>query len=584
MILGLLCIAVLVNVTAALTSPGSDEGTLPQTDGGGGQDDGAGFPLSPHMGGDSAQYTHSSTAVQYSGNGTSWVRRTIVLEATMEVSITGTEVVQDGLGADHEAKMVREVLDGTYTLTVEGSDRLKDLAFSGGVHRDVVRHVDLHTGTLVTQAFRATLTVDDIPGIGRLVTTADAEVFPPAGTFTSLELTESLLDASGVTELTPGLEGDPLTGLGGAKETGNRAGERGEDAGAGSDGGATLAGGDWRVSEAEAVEGTATLLLNITVSGGEDMTFVRELWLSKGVSLPVRQRTSSITVSEAGGLTESVRLLGERTMVEDTYTRGGKALSPAQGPATLNARHPAGEYMEWDLMPAEGESFDASGSLVFSCDDAVEAALSGSPELSGFGGAGDGCMVTRASYNATQDRTDPDGRAGEYTWNLTFSRPGTVTPGEEATVVVKQDLKRSPITGGYSKNVTVDCRDGIIPSALAPGRDELGNELLTLVSSEELFRRHGAVDEALTDMVGRADLEGLTYGLYFGGQSPASDDELDLPLVQDSYLDLGLPDGACLWHLTKDEGSSKTVSACIDAQTGATLYVMTIESGRAALI
>ena len=60
-------------------------------------------------------------------------------------------------------------------------------------------------------------------------------------------------------------------------------------------------------------------------------------------------------------------------------------------------------------------------------------------------------MVTRAVFNATADRSDPAGRAGEYRWNLTVSCPSDDGGATEYDALVCLRVKRDGATG-YSEN------------------------------------------------------------------------------------------------------------------------------------
>ena len=88
------------------------------------------------------------------------------------------------------------------------------------------------------------------------------------------------------------------------------------------------------------------------------------------------------------------------------------------------------------------------------------------------------------------------------------------------------------------------------------------------------------MDGALLGPWGQDDLEGLTFGLYYGGAPGVKGASGAKALAADSIMDVRIPGAAYLWQLSKDVDGSTTVSACVDAQTGATLYVMVVEGAR----
>jgi hypothetical protein len=298
----------------------------------------------------------------------------------------------------------------------------------------------------------------------------------------------------------------------------------------------------------------------------------------------VKQRTTSLTLSGEGETAEWLHMEGERLLRPGTYSRGQIPLTAAGEAPEPTSRNPRGEFGSWGLITRAGDDFQDRSSLVFPCDEAVEAALAGHHELDEFSDPANGCMVSRAQFNATPDRSDPSGIAGQYRWNLTFSRPAREKGGVACDVLVRRDIKKDIVPSSYSVNTTVEWKDGPTLTPFPPGREELAPELLTLASSEELFREHSAVDDALTGMMGEPDLEDMSYGVYRWGPPSMAGGEGEYPLVQDSYLDLSMPSGKCLWHLYKEISGSRSVSACIDAQTGATLYVLTVETGRSNLV
>jgi hypothetical protein len=208
--------------------------------------------------------------------------------------------------------------------------------------------------------------------------------------------------------------------------------------------------------------------------------------------------------------------------------------------------------------------------------EAVDMALEESSGLIAWERTHPSPLVSGASYSANQTDT----RVMEYTWNITFAdEPGNFSDWEvwgptNAYQVNVTKRVTSRIIGGDLVETFIDSEYGPRWGYAPVSEDDMGDELLTLASSEDIWANIQSVaDEAYPGLSQEVDFTEAGYSFGVGGlDAIAAGFGMDL---LDTLAGITIPNAEVSWTMQLGgvwEAGTTTIVA-VDAQTGRMVYV-----------
>ncbi|MBN1390062.1 MAG: hypothetical protein JXA22_05410 [Candidatus Thermoplasmatota archaeon] len=356
------------------------------------------------------------------------------------------------------------------------------------------------------------------------------------------------------------------------------------------------------------VEGAYTLLehdtfkVNVTSDLWDFIYFNRQFYISDDYPFPLKGYTRTNT-SYYGSEESFYIILETRQQLKDeagSMKRGTTEIpwGDPTGHTEYPDLHPAGEYMRWRYVPADGSEVDRSSFSGFTINEAVDHAINTSPELQDFIEEYDmrgEVVVERALWNRSyEDRLE---RNQTYWWNLTFSyvyedeelweyyEENEEWPEWRYTILVARsseeswngDKEVSTFIAGDEGDKYFGRRRGGVSEESFNANDEM----VTLTHSEKIFRIDDTVktgafqDNVLTDDVW------FSYSLVGVNEQ----NNQGLVLIQ-QITGIKTPTSDNSWSLQKDQvwSSGATLTSSVDANTGQLLSVMTDDGSELASI
>jgi hypothetical protein len=358
---------------------------------------------------------------------------------------------------------------------------------------------------------------------------------------------------------------------------------------------------DWVAERGVDIAGYETMLVNISTDFGEDewsLPFMNMIWISNEVSYPVKQFIRTNTSWD--GEEETGYLLLENTFIlrQDGYTEGSSAIpwGDCNGYHWLN-EHPLAETQGWsgNYMPKSGSNFEDS-SFHWKPDEVIDWLERDHPSdgLALFLADNPDAIVTDAKYNASVDDSDPEGKSGEFWWNLSFGHERRsyqtdwrVQNRYRVLVYNKTDWDwdlsdplNPKVVHTISLEVEIDLgkQNGSAPL----GPSDISSQTVTMASSEKIFKTDDKVIEnfyttpaGLPKDLDWGDGDGAEYnlGTSSGSQGAGMDLIETLTGIQTQVW------GKYTWSLSEEnlmEGGT-LASMSLDAESGRLVSYMEIE-------
>lgn len=524
-------------------------------------------------------YDHIIRIEFYFGNKSSgeWVFWALDVSGQELIKIPGIATKPDGFGEDHSVMHLRRELSAQFTVLLDDSEG-ESITADGeyDVQRD--EYVDLSEEIVLRIDTNANISVDELPSTNIPLSFRGfmRSYFDPH--LPKLETLEDSIYGEGQT-INLGQTGEWVDETTWTQLT-----------------------YDWVAERGEIIAGYETILINVSTDFGDDdfsVPFKELIWISNEVSAPVKQFIHTNTSWD--GEEEIGYILLENTfkLRENGYTEGAQPIpwNTCNGFHWLD-EHPWGETETWkgNYMPKSGSDFDESSFHwkpeeviefleVEHPSDGLELYLSDFPEA----------IIIGAKYNASVDTSDPEDKAGEFWWNLTF---GSVRRSDQTgsswnlenryRVLVYNNTEwytdptdlQDPIKHTVEKRLELDIGKSGGTSPLAP--DDIKSQTITMASSEKIFKTDDKVMEAfypyedlgITELDwGDGDETEYSLGASSGQQGFGMDLIATLTGIQTQTW------SKYYWSVEKEdlmEGGS-LASASLDAETGRLIGYMEIE-------
>ncbi len=371
---------------------------------------------------------------------------------------------------------------------------------------------------------------------------------------------------------------------------------------------------NWSVEDGGEIGGVDTLMVNISTKFWEFLNFKRRVWVSNEIAEPAKiyLRTNYSYTDYESDYTEYLIL--EQTREMTSYKRGTKDIpwgtcetSSFEDPSRhFSKLHSIGKFSNWDFMPeSEGEGEDIEdSSFDFAPDDAAEFAIENSQGLTELMDEHSwDVIVARAKYNVTrdaQDKSDSDGKAGNYQWNMTFGYHPTEEEQDEYretyyetgyrqqnryNLRVDFDKERNinplPSQPDYDDTIFIAEERGFLNGSNPISKSSLNDEILTLISSEKIFKADSEVANEIFNNPSEPDeiwwddpTHEISYEFVVSGESSDAD-----PIISTITGITFPPAPRMSWTIYKENllASGYVYGARLDAETGQLNYVMEIQ-------
>jgi hypothetical protein len=523
----------------------------------------------PVRSGDILLYDYEFIAELYEMNKTSGNWSIITLEANGQLleQLNGPLTQKDGYLVNHESWNLHTELSLTVKITIEEHNKGEDnepLIINGRIQVDRDRFATMKGDVPIMTSVEGLLAVDEVSGLEIPISNLEFEVnnkgYPDPNDEVDRSLEEQLYsDGNTLTEGDNGTHGetDPVWNY--------------------------TQWYNWSIDRSERVRGYDCARLNISLDFFGAIQLDKLIWLSSSVPRPVRIVYYSYTGWNEVNNTGYILLSTSQTLNKNGYTKGS-AVIPINREVkdTFVDRAPAGDYRDWDYGPQDGSISGSSFDL--GLQEAVEVCMEQSSGLDDWMRTHPSPYITEAYYHANQT----DIRTMEYTWNLTF--------GDEAGDWATQDewgptnayyinvTKRvtTRIVGGDEVETFIDSEHGAWWGWSALREDEIGDQLVTLASSESIW---ASVQEVAAEAYSgfgedEVDFTEATYSYNVGGLDFAGGFGMDL---LDTLAGISIPNADVSWSMqlgTVWEGADTMVVA-VDAQTGRMVYITQVSGPQA---
>jgi hypothetical protein len=353
---------------------------------------------------------------------------------------------------------------------------------------------------------------------------------------------------------------------------------------------------NWTADRAMMFKSYKALHLNITSQMfGDFLDYNEQFWIAQDLPFFVKRYTkmNQTWTDENGTLFFIIET--NHTLQDRGYTAGTADIPWG----SCNGEHwaeraPSGEFKSYKYLPPAGNGYSAS-SFDFKTDDADQFARQNSPGLQAFlnkfDDQGNSPTMIYASYNASRNPLDVNGKAGSYRWNLTYGHWPTEDEQREArethdwnftynVVLLKnvtKDLSK-PLQNEYIETVQIEHDWGLRRDYAALPREALPSDGLTLAASENIMMKDPTVKAKLGDKNGKIDWGNYdtVYGIYLsgmGGQQNPGYQMLEL------MTGITMPSVDYGWSVTQGTvyESGSTFTASVDADNGQLVYVADIQ-------
>ena len=348
---------------------------------------------------------------------------------------------------------------------------------------------------------------------------------------------------------------------------------------------------NWSADRAALFKGYKTLHINVTSHTDYLMDYNEQTWISSDSPFPIKkfQRTNQSYSDPNGTMWYAVEITN--TLQDKGFTPGSVDIPWG----TCNGNHwaqtnPDGEYKQYKYVPVSGNGYSAS-SFDFKTEDADTFARENSPGLQSYLSKFSGVTMTTASYNASKNPLDVNGKAGSYRWNLTYGHFLTNDEWEQAQqthdhnfsyniVVIKNVTKdlTKPLQSQYVETIQVENDWGKVRGSAALPRDDLPSEGLTLAASEDIMMKQSMVKANVADKNGEIDWGNFdtTYAVALTGVSDQTSPGMQLVEL---LTGITMPTANYAWMVQKGTvyQSGSTFTAAVDVENGQMVYAMSIQ-------
>jgi hypothetical protein len=371
---------------------------------------------------------------------------------------------------------------------------------------------------------------------------------------------------------------------------------------------------NWTVEDGGDIGGVDTLMINVSTKFFEFLEFKRQIWVANEISEPAKifLRTNYSYTNYETDYSEYLTLEQSREMT--SYKRGTKDIPWGSCETSefidpkdhFSKLHPMGEFTDWDFIPesaVEADDFEDS-SFDLAPEAAAQFAIENSEGLEELMNDHSwDVIVNRAKYNITrdaQDKSDPDDKAGNFQWNMTFGYHPTQEEYEQyreeyySTGYVHQnrynlrvDLDKNrilnplPTQPDYEETMFIAEERGYLNNSGPISKSSLDDEILTLTTSEKIFR----ADTETADTIFQNPSEPgeiwwdeptyeVSYEFVVSGESSQAD-----PIISTITGITFPPAPRMSWSIYKESlmSSGYMYGARLNAETGQLNYVVEIE-------
>jgi hypothetical protein len=460
--------------------------------------------------GEVVHYDHTIRIELYFENKTSgeWTYWALDVSGNELIHIRGTSMKPDGYGEDHSVMYQRRELAAQFTVYLDDSEG-EEINSEGqyDVQRD--EYTDLMEQKVVRIDTNANISVDELPSTNIPLSFSGfmRSYFDPH--LPKLETLEDDIYGEGQT-ITVGDTGDWTDETSWNEVT-----------------------YEWKAEKAKIMAGYETVLINVSTDFGDEdwsLPFKEMIWISNEVSVPVKQfirtNTSWDTDTEAG----YILLENTFSLRRDGFTQGASDIPWGEcNSIHWLSEHPMGETENWqgNFMPQSGSGFEDS-SFHWKPEDVIDYLEREHPsdELEIYLSNNPQAIVVDAEYNASVDDSDPEGKSGEFWWNLTFGyerksdQTGSSWGLENRYQVLVYnytdwEMDRSdPLNPKVKHNVEnylqldMGRRGGTAPI----GPDDITSQTITMASSEKILKTDPKVIENFYTTTGGFTSDTLEWG------------------------------------------------------------------------
>lgn len=514
---------------------------------------------------DKEKYDYYIFAELYSENKTAYERYTITGTGTVVMSIGTPSEAEDGFKQNHNCLPESEVMSFTFVIAIDKSDS-DPLSISG-------------TSLITNNAFRDLASKRTMKSITQA--SVDMDRLPRTPIPVSLDAT---------------LRSYPDPNKEALKTLDESIFQEGQEVRLNDSGSYIKPNEDWWMTETynwttdsvEKVSGYNTIRINITSRVFyQFMDFSRLVWIAPELPLPAKIWTKMNTSWEDENESGHMILITQRTILNGTegFSRGDQDIVWTTGASYLT-KYPGSEIKSWDLMPQDGVQF-ADTNFQMSPNGAVDYAKANSEGLQDFldGYNDEGEVVClEADYNFTKtskDKSDPDGKAGTYYWNLTFGLKNQNMENywrvnQTYNILVREVIEKKPISG-YSSTLSIPAgtdrgqRRGSAPYL----KSELDSQTLTMASSVAIMKQDEEITSNGFDKLGRLQ-DDFRYYLSMAALESSNTPSLN---IINTLTGIQTPTTKYTWMLQQGTvwESGQTFTAAVDIPTGQLIYVMSAD-------
>jgi hypothetical protein len=526
-------------------------------------------------------YDHIIKIELYFENKTSgeWTYWALDVSGNELILIPGLSTKPDGYGEEHSAMYLRRELSAQFTVYLDDSEG-EEITSDGeyDVQRD--EFTDLLEQKVVRIDTNANISVDELPSTNIPLAFSGfmRSYFDPH--LPKLETLEDDIYGEGQT-ITVGDTGEWVDETSWNEVT-----------------------YEWVAEKGKIMAGYETVLVNVSTDFGDEdwsLPFKEMVWISNDVSMPVKQYIRTNTSWDSDEEAGYILLENTFTLRDNGFTEGNQPIPWGD----CNSyhwlyEHPIGETDGWqgNYMPKSGSGFEES-SFHWKPEEVIEYLEKEHPsdDLAEYLASNPEAIVTGAEYNASVDDSDPEGKSGEFWWNLTFgferksSQTGSSWGLENRYQILVYNFTdwdydlSDPLNPKVKHTVLnrVELDMGRQGGTAPIGPDDIASQTITMASSEKIFKTDPDVIRNFYTTTGGFESDTLDWGNGDETQYSLSASSGQQGFGMDLIATLtGIQTQTWAkysWSVMHDDlmsGGSLT-SASLDAETGRIISLMEIE-------
>lgn len=505
--------------------------------------------------------------VLYNKNKTSgeWEKYTLEINGQIKTYVTGITTAYDGFGDEHHVVNKKIETAATVKIIIEKSDG-SPLTIYGKLDGERDEYIELNSKKIIQTVNNGNVEIDRLPKYNVPISYSGyLKTFPNPHAKPTKSLHEEIY-GDGKT-ISKDMNGSVVKGVGQSWMFQRY---------------------NWSVVGAEKIAGYSALKIKVESTFWEDFLKYKEiLWISNEVPLPVKTSATANTSWNTENDTGYLYMVSNTTLQEGGFTSGDEDIPwDDKNNAHFRKHHPLAELKDWEYMPKSGAAYDVS-SFDFKCEDAVNYAIDSSRGLKSFLSEHDNVIISSAKYNASKDLKDPQGKAGSYSWNLTFAyKPKPYEIDEENREknkfeynirIVKNVTKRAGLI--YDEEISIMEELGKKSGMADFAKMDLNQKVITMSSSERILKTDDIIkNDVCNPITGEFDWKDLSYHFIIGNLSVGELPSITL-LETLTGIKADPPKARTSWLLQKDTiyKNGETTSAAIDAESGQFIYILKVE-------